>query len=129
MKKSFVYLTLPILLSLYACNNNTGSQNVTDTTTTLNANTDSMAMGDTAFNDSTDTATTKSVTRIDASEVPNTVITAFNSKYSGVTNVKWIKGENKRGKIIYRAHWQLNGKKMMAMFSDDGSFIKEKQLN
>ncbi|MBV9963158.1 MAG: hypothetical protein JO072_13005 [Parafilimonas sp.] len=128
MKTRFIYLALPILLSLQACNNNSGTETTIDSTATLNTSTDS------TMNENTDTAaggdtTSKSINRIDASAVPNSVITAFNSKYSGTADVKWAEGSNKRGKTFYRAHWQSNGKKMMAIFNDDGKFVKEKELN
>ncbi len=127
MKKSFVYLSISILLSLQACNNNSPSKNmaadstITDTTTAAITNNDSTVNQDTVTSG-------KTVTRIDASEVPGSVITAFKSKYPSVSNVKWVTGTNKKGKTFYRVRWQTSGKEMMAMFKNDGSFIKEKQL-
>jgi hypothetical protein len=126
MKKLFVYLTMSILLcSIQACNNNSAS-NSTATDSTTNANT---------YNDSTvnqndtaniDTSEKKNAIRIDATEIPDAVTTAFNSKYPNIADVKWLKAD-KKGKTLYKARWQANGKKMMATFADDGTFIKEKQ--
>ena len=126
MKKPFVYLAIPFLLSLQACNNNSASKNTaadsiaTDTTTAATGNISPV-------NEDT-TASGKNIAHIDASEVPGSVVTAFKNKYPDVSNAKWVTGSNKLGKNFYRARWQTNGKKMVAMFKDDGSFVKEKQL-
>ena len=127
MKKFFVYVTFySVFYLLQACNNNSASGK--------NATSDTIAAGSTNSDTTTsqdinDTSTKKKAVHINSNEVPNAVITAFNSKYSNITDEKWLKADNKRGKIIYRARWQANGKKMMAAFSDDGTFIKEKELN
>ena len=131
MKKLFVYAAVSILLLQQACNNNSASKNITDSTGQESTTNDSTLnqTNNIIANQDTGTLNEKKATRINADEVPASVIAAFNSKYPDVTDAKWLKGDNKKGKTFYRVRWQANGKKMMSMFRSDGSFIKDKQLN
>jgi hypothetical protein len=63
-------------------------------------------------------------TRIAAADVPSAVMTAFNTKYPNAANVEWEK-EKEKGKIMYEAEFQFNGKKTEAEFSEDGKFVEE----
>jgi uncharacterized membrane protein YkoI len=62
--------------------------------------------------------------KVAASEVPATVIAAFEAKYAGATNVEW-KTEKHDGKIIYEADFKLGDQHKEAEFDADGTFIKE----
>ncbi len=62
--------------------------------------------------------------KIAASEVPQSAVAAFNTKYSGATDVEW-ETEKEDGKTIYEAKFKFNGKKIEAEFDANGTFIKE----
>jgi Ni/Co efflux regulator RcnB len=132
MKKLFVYSAVIILVSLQACNNNSTSKNTAADSTMQDSTTNDSMLNQTNNNSTTDedsdTSNKKNIIKVDAGEVPASVIAAFNSKYPNIADVQWLKGENKKGKIFYRVRWQQSGKKMMAMFREDGSFIKDKQV-
>jgi uncharacterized membrane protein YkoI len=63
-------------------------------------------------------------TKIAASEVPQSVMTAFNAKYQGATDVEWMT-EKKDNKTVYEAEFKLNDKKKEAEFDANGNFIEE----
>jgi curli biogenesis system outer membrane secretion channel CsgG len=106
MKKVFVYLTIFILIFvIQACN---------PTST------------DSKESKSTENTKKKNVFSIAASEVPSSVINTFNGKYPKAVNVTWEKA-TEDGKPSYKAKWKIDGKKIKAEFSEDGSFIKEKE--
>jgi uncharacterized membrane protein YkoI len=52
------------------------------------------------------------------------VLTAFNAKYQGATDVEW-ELEKKDNKTVYEVDFKLNGKKVEAEFNADGGFIEE----
>ncbi|WP_336518532.1 PepSY domain-containing protein [Pollutibacter soli] len=62
--------------------------------------------------------------KISASDVPSAVVSAFNQKYPGASDVKWqIEKEN--DKQIYEAEFKMDGKQIDAEFDADGTFIRE----
>jgi ABC-type glycerol-3-phosphate transport system substrate-binding protein len=63
-------------------------------------------------------------TEVAAADVPAAVLTAFNEKYPGATDVKWEK-ELENNKTEYEAKFTLNGKTSEAEFEEAGTFIKE----
>ena len=62
--------------------------------------------------------------RISASEVPQPVMAAFNSRYAGVGDAEWHT-EKQDGKLIYEARFKKEDKKVEAEFDAAGTFIKE----
>lgn len=63
--------------------------------------------------------------KLDASDIPAAVVSSFNTKYSGATDVEW-KDSKEDGKPSYKAKFKINGIEKKAEFGTDGSFIKEK---
>jgi hypothetical protein len=62
--------------------------------------------------------------KITSSDVPQTVITAFTSKYPGATDTEWeIEKEDSR--LYYEAEFKVDGKRKEAYFKPDGTFTKE----
>lgn len=61
---------------------------------------------------------------IPVSEVPPAAVSAFNARYPAAANVKWIT-EDKKGKKIYEAQFQLENQNFEAEFDADGGFILE----
>jgi hypothetical protein len=61
---------------------------------------------------------------IAASEVPDSVLTAFKNKYPGATEAEW-EVEKKDGKLYFEAEFKINGKKKEAYFRPDGTFGME----
>ena len=62
--------------------------------------------------------------KIAASDVPQAVVAAFNTKYPNASEVEWAT-EEEDGKKVYEAECKFNGKKIEADFDMDGKFIKE----
>lgn len=58
------------------------------------------------------------------SDVPQSVITAFTTRYPGADQVKW-KTEKSDGKKVYEAEFQMNGAKVEAEFDEAGNFVRE----
>jgi len=65
---------------------------------------------------------------LNENEVPPAVISALHIRYPTVYKVKWVMND-KRKKTVYIAHWQANKNKMMAVFAEDGMFIRESSNN
>ncbi len=63
--------------------------------------------------------------KTEAVAVPEAVMTSFNAKYPGTTDVNW-ESQYKNGKTIFIGEFKLNGKKTEADFDETGSFIEEK---
>jgi hypothetical protein len=61
---------------------------------------------------------------IASSDVPQTVLNAFTSKYAGASDVEW-EVEKEDGKLYYEAEFKIDGKKKEAYFRPDGTFTKE----
>jgi hypothetical protein len=59
-----------------------------------------------------------------AAAVPEVVLTAFNNKYPGTTDVKW-ETENKNGQVVYEGEFKMNGKHTEADFDENGKFLNE----
>lgn len=62
--------------------------------------------------------------KVSASQVPQTVITAFQTKYPNITVDKWVT-ETEKGKTIYEAKFKNNNEDAEAEFDENGTFIKE----
>ena len=60
-----------------------------------------------------------------AAATPLSVISAFNAKYPGVSEVKW-ETENKNDSVFYIGDFKMDGKEIKAEFDDNGKFLKEK---
>ncbi len=58
---------------------------------------------------------------VDAKLIPSAVTGSFNVKYPGRDVITWFNKDNKG----YGAHLLNNGVKTLALFSNEGSFIKE----
>ena len=65
---------------------------------------------------------------VSSSNVPEPVITAFGSKYSTATDVKW-EDAHENDQKTFKAKFAVNGKKMKAEFDAKGNFIKESEDN
>ena len=65
---------------------------------------------------------------LSVSDVPESVKSAFNAKYSTATDTKW-EDAHENDKQTYKAKFMLNGKKMKAEFDPNGGFIKESEDN
>jgi hypothetical protein len=61
---------------------------------------------------------------IASSDVPQSVLDSFNSKYPGATEVEW-EVEKEDGKLYFEAEFELEGKEKEAYFRPDGTFSKE----
>ena len=61
---------------------------------------------------------------ISASQVPQSVMSAFQTKYPNITADKWEK-ESEKGKTVYEAKFKNNGKDVEAEFDENGNFIEE----
>jgi hypothetical protein len=61
---------------------------------------------------------------IASSDVPQSVIAAFTSKYPGASDTEW-EVEKEEGKLYYEAEFKIDGKKKEAYFRPDGTFTKE----
>jgi hypothetical protein len=59
-----------------------------------------------------------------SSDVPPVVITAFNTKYAGATDVEW-EAEKTEGHLAFEAEFRIDGKRKEAYFKPDGAFLKE----
>jgi len=63
--------------------------------------------------------------KINVSDVPAPVVSSYNAKYPGATDVEW-KNSKEDGKPSFKAKFKINGVEKKAEFATDGSFIKEK---
>ena len=61
---------------------------------------------------------------ISASQVPQPVMTSFQTKYPNITADKWVQ-EKEKGKTVYEAKFKNNNKKIEAEFNENGNFIEE----
>ncbi|MEJ7828027.1 MAG: hypothetical protein WKF91_07525 [Segetibacter sp.] len=61
---------------------------------------------------------------INTKDVPAAVATSFKAKYPNATDVEW-KSAKEDGDRTYKAKYKVEGKKIKAEFSTDGTFIKE----
>lgn len=64
---------------------------------------------------------------IDASQVPEPVMTTFNAMYPTATNVSWEKERN-NGTVIYQAKFSRDGKCFKSTFAADGTFLGQKRI-
>lgn len=62
--------------------------------------------------------------KVMSSDVPASVISAFQLKYPDVKDTKW-EVEKEDGHLIFEAEFQFEGKRKEACFKPDGTFIKE----
>ena len=61
---------------------------------------------------------------ISPSEVPQAVMSSFQSRYPNITVEKWVK-ENEDNKTVYEAKFKANNKETEAEFDESGTFIEE----
>lgn len=61
---------------------------------------------------------------ISGTDVPESVMTAFKSKYPGATETEW-EVEKKDGKLYFEAEFKMDDKKKEAYFRPDGTFGME----
>jgi hypothetical protein len=66
----------------------------------------------------------KSEFDIQVTDVPQSVISAFQQKYPSVQATGW-EVEKSDGRLIYEAEFTMDGKKKEAEFRSDGTFVKE----
>jgi hypothetical protein len=62
--------------------------------------------------------------KIVSSDVPQSVLTAFQQKYPSARNIEW-EAEKAEGHLAFEAEFESDGKKKEAYFKPDGNFIKE----
>src|SRR5258706_10098260 len=62
--------------------------------------------------------------KIVSSDVPQSVITAFQAKYPSAANVEWG-AEKTEGHLAFEAEFKVDGKRKEAYFKPDGGFLKE----
>ena len=65
---------------------------------------------------------------ISSSSVPAAVQSAFSTKYSTASDIKWEDAHEDTTKT-YKAKFTLNGKKLKAEFDANGKFVKEEEDN
>ncbi len=65
---------------------------------------------------------------LSAVEVPASVKSAFSAKYSTVTDAVW-EDAHENNQDTYKVKFTVDGKKMKAEYSADGTLIKEKEDN
>lgn len=63
--------------------------------------------------------------KLNTSDVPSAVITAFNEKYPAAQDVKW-KAEEEDG-FYFEADFMLNGKEKEVHYKTDGTFVEEEK--
>jgi hypothetical protein len=83
-----------------------------------------------ACNNGTETKSSEIKSEIDKDaiaekDVPASVKSQFNTRYSNATEVKWEHAKEDNQPTI-KAKFKMDGKEMEAEFKEDGSFIKEK---
>jgi hypothetical protein len=61
--------------------------------------------------------------KLDAADVPQAVKDTFAKEYPTASEVEWIL--EKSDQVIYEAEFKLDGKKVVAEFSETGQFIEE----
>jgi len=61
---------------------------------------------------------------ISAAQVPQPVMSAFQTKYPNITPDKWVQ-EKEKGKTVYEAKFKNNNKDVEAEFDESGNFIEE----
>jgi hypothetical protein len=62
--------------------------------------------------------------KIVSSDVPASVVSAFQVKYPSATDVEW-EAEKTDGHLAFEAEFKVNGKNKEAYFRPDGTFLKE----
>ena len=62
---------------------------------------------------------------ISPSQVPAPVMATFNAKYPTATGTQW-QVEREHGQIRYQADFMLNGVRIKAYFSADGTFLGQR---
>ena len=65
---------------------------------------------------------------VSTNSVPDPVKSAFSSKYSTASDIKW-EDAHENDLQTYKAKFTLNGKKMKAEFDVKGNFVKESEDN
>ena len=62
--------------------------------------------------------------KVNTSQVPPTVIAAFNAKYPDAAGTEW-KTEKSDNKLLYEAAFKSGGKEIEAEFYENGTFKQE----
>lgn len=65
-----------------------------------------------------------SETDVETKDVPDIVITNFNSRYPGADHIKW-KSEKSGGKKIYEAEFIMNGAQAEVEFDEAGNLVSD----
>ena len=63
--------------------------------------------------------------KVNTSDVPSVIITAFNEKYPEAKDVKW-EAEDEKG-FYFEANFMLNGKQKAVQYKPDGTFVEEEK--
>lgn len=59
-------------------------------------------------------------TNVNASDVPATIMTAFNAEYPGATDVEWEKDDDS-----YEVEFKMNGEEMEVDYDMNGQMIED----
>jgi hypothetical protein len=62
--------------------------------------------------------------KIVSEDVPQVVVTSFQSKYPNASGVEW-EAEKEDGHLTFEAEFKQDGKGKEAYFKPDGTFLKE----
>lgn len=62
---------------------------------------------------------------LETSDVPQTVLNAYNQKYPAAQFLEWEVEKHKKEPMVFEVAFKLNGKRIEAVFKPDGTFIKE----
>jgi hypothetical protein len=63
--------------------------------------------------------------KVNSSDVPSVVITAFNQKYPDAQEVKWF-AEDEKG-FYFQADFKVGATEKSAQFKTDGTFVEEEE--
>lgn len=63
--------------------------------------------------------------KVNSSDVPSVVITAFNEKYPEAQEIKWF-AEDEKG-FYFQADFKIGTIEKSAQFKTDGTFVEEEQ--
>lgn len=61
-----------------------------------------------------------------SSDVPPSVMSAFQAKYPNATNTEWDT-DKRNGNLVFEVDFEHEGKKLEATFKPDGTFVKEER--
>jgi hypothetical protein len=64
--------------------------------------------------------------KVNSSDVPSVVISAFNEKYPDAQEVKWV-AEDEKG-FYFQADFKIGATQKSAQFKTDGTFVEEEKV-